>query len=152
MYKNYRLIDQSFASDIPQEFNVITTMSEAELLPKDRFELLDALDYCSRLEDNWNGYDAKKPTNFVIESVKKFIQSLPFNKYMPNELSPDGEGGITLKWLKPGESLLLNFEPGLIHMAFEKNNHDSIFIDNITYLAESSIIPQKIISCIPIRH
>ncbi len=150
----YTLIYNSFTSNYPQEeFGIVTTMSD-QLSKNIPTSLLQALEYCKTLEDNWNGFDAKKPSSLVIENIRKFIESLPHNKCVPDHLSPDGEGGITLKWLKPDQCLLLNFEPWLIHAAFEKNNEQPIFLDDIIYLAVGGVdnmIPQEILHYIPNR-
>lgn len=86
-------------------------------------------------------------------AVKQFIMSLPFNKKYPNTVSPDGEGGLTLKWsldqVQQDKKLILTFEPGLIHMAYKSVVGEPVYEDDIVYSLEDICIPQKIITYIP---
>jgi|GEM_PF-6784204 len=117
---------------------------------KERDELLQAASNMKVLEDDWNGFGAKKPLALVIKIAEKFIQNIPLNKTYPAQLSPDGEGGIILKWIMVDTKLLLNFKPGLINLAVQGKNKKPELIDGIVYNGEG-IIPQKILAYIPVR-
>ena len=147
-YKTFS--DRTTKPTFSTESSAGSTIGTGILYPKEREELLQAINYMKVLEDNWNGFGAKKPLTLVIEIVEQFIQNIPLNKIYPAQLSPDGEGGITLKWVMVDTKLLLNFEPGLINLAIQGKNKKPELIDGIVYNGEN-IIPQKILAYIPVR-
>ena len=120
-----------------------------EICHKERDELLQAASDMKVLEDNWNGFGEKRPLALVIEIVEQFIQNIPLNKTYPAQLSPDGEGGIILKWVMVDTKLLLNFKPGLINLALQGKNKKPELIDDIVYNGEN-ILPQKILAYITV--
>jgi hypothetical protein len=147
-YKTFS--DRTTKPTFSTESGAGSTIGAGIVYPKEREELLQAINYIKVLEDDWNGFVAKKPLTLVIEIVEQFIQNIPLNKIYPAQLSPDGEGGITLKWVTVDTKLLLNFEPGLINLAIHGKNKKPELIDGIVYNGEN-IIPQKILAYIPVR-
>jgi hypothetical protein len=96
----------------------------------------------------WNGYYAKKTKESIIKVAENFIRELPKNKMNPTEITPDGEGGITLKWRLQSEVTILNFEVGLVHLVKELNNGEIISQEGVIYLS-SDFIPSEILEHIP---
>ncbi len=121
-------------------------------LRKERKEILLALEHLEKLDDNWNGYGAKKTLKFVIDTAKCFFEHLPQNRKCPDKISPDGEGGVIFKWGFEENALLLSFEPGLIHLSCRSLDKPTVYCDDIIYQMESDTkIPQDILKYIPTR-
>jgi len=134
--------------------SIYSEHTRAELLPKEKEEILSALSYMENLGDGWNGEHARKPLSLTINMAKSFIKLWPLNKTYPDTVSPDGSGGLTFKWeinSSNKEKLLLNFEPGLIHLAYSKEKVEPELIDNIIFLGEETAMPQRILQFIPVR-
>lgn len=99
-----------------------------------RNDVLYALALSLELDDDWNGYDCLKPTIEAIYHAKEFILQLPLNKCYPIQVSPDGEGGITLKWLLEPElnkKILLNFEEDIVNLVHEPINGENTYEDDL---------------------
>lgn len=60
-------------------------------------ELRETLEDCA--EDGWDGYDASKIDEDIIDDVLKFINLLPTNLSLP-EIIPEPGGEIAFEWYK----------------------------------------------------
>ncbi|HEX6805253.1 MAG TPA: hypothetical protein VF133_16355 [Terriglobales bacterium] len=64
---------------------------------QERFEgLLAALYRFSLLSDNWNSYDAEKPSKNAIRSTARFLKFLYSDLLVPTRLIPSAEGGLAV--------------------------------------------------------
>ena len=146
-------IEENYTEIVPDAIlGESTSPTNGIIFPRERDELLQAIKYLRALDDDWNGFDAKKITHVVFSMLERFINSVPLNLLYPNSVSPDGEGGALLKWASVnGERLLVSFEPGLLHVSHRINGKDT-FVDNIIYGAEDGRrIPEQILSRMPLR-
>ena len=149
---NYSITDSKVRS-ISESTGIDSAWSsECVVLPRKIQELFKILDYLKTIDDNWNGFGARKPYGLAIEIAQKLIESLRFRgKCHPDEISPDGEGGITVKWFTDNESILVNIVPGLLHLAHDYADHrQPEFINSVVYQGENSI-PQQILRHLPNR-
>ncbi len=76
-----------------------------------RREILDRFDILAQREDNWDGYDSKKPTQSTLDYAKglmeeffDFITSDGYSWLTPF-ISSDEEGNVTAEWCGEGRRL-----------------------------------------------
>lgn len=51
--------------------------------------------------DDWDCYEALKPTQEAIDNARLFLKLLPPDKQEPNKVLPDGDeenGGVCFRW------------------------------------------------------
>lgn len=118
-------------------------------LPPERYELLAAIEYLANLGDDWNGYNAQKPSELSTVSAKCFIERLFLNRYYPDKVSPNGEGGLVFTWNLPKERILLTIEGARMHLSHEKEGQQDEFVNEIPFNCEE--IPSEVISHLPIK-
>ena len=80
-------------------------------------ELAKDLDYIEhKLFNDWDAYGAKKPLKTTIKNVRKFLSAWPKEKPLPDKITPDGDGVITLHWIINSRlKLLLSFEKNIAY-------------------------------------
>ncbi len=144
---------QEFTENQVQYFDPATFDNiPAEIYPKQKFRLLDALEYIEgTLSNDWNGHSAIAPSIQAIKMTKYFIENLPFNKNHAAFIEPDGDGGVILKWDNLQEKLLVMFDGFYVHMSYKKEGEPHIFIDDIPFFITSNTLPVQILKYIPKR-
>ena len=76
-------------------------------------EILDRLDVLAQREDNWDGYDSKKPTELVLDRAKHLMEELlnsivsAGHLWLTPFISSDEDGYVTAEWYKEGRRLHL---------------------------------------------
>ncbi len=109
---------------------------------------LKSLQYLRTIENGWNGFNAEKPLGLVIDTVERFILALTFTqKKCPSHISPDGEGGVVLKWIFDLEKVLIVFQPGLLHLARDLRDQEPEFENDVVY--DGGLVPQRILAYLP---
>jgi hypothetical protein len=108
-----KLVETSTWWDTPQIFwseGFTTVNIEQEEFYKQiiqywqRREILDRLDILAQREDNWDGYDSKKPTELTLVHAKhlieEFLDSIVFEGYswLTPFISSDEDGNVTIEW------------------------------------------------------
>lgn len=142
-YSNYEIKE-----DV-QDASTYNEVSENDF-PAQRRRLLEALSYLEKLEDNWNGHTALKPTAQSISMAKHFVIYLFLNKQHADFIEPDGDGGIILKWQSGGKRIFITIDGFELHMSYQENGEEPIFIDNVKFFDTSNkILPTKIVEYIP---
>lgn len=130
--------------------STFNTISENDY-PAQRRRLLDALSYLERLEDDWTGRGAKKPTTSAISMAKHFVESLFLNKQHADYIEPDGDGGIIFKWQSEAGRILLNIDGTMMNMAVHLTDRAPFFIDDIKFFDPGEkILPEEILEHIPL--
>lgn len=120
--------------------------------PEQRKRLLNALGYLKSLEDNWNGYDATKPSPQAIAMAEHFVTYLFLTKEHADFIEPNGDGGLILKWLRGDMRILLTIDGTALHLSYEEGSNEPIFIENIRFFdASNKILPKEILQHIPNR-
>ena len=76
-----------------------------------RREILDRLDVLAQREDNWDGYESKKPTQLTLDHAKFLMEDL-LNTIISAEyswitpfISSDADGYITAEWYEEEQEL-----------------------------------------------
>ena len=135
--------DVDYTPWIPESYD------EGIVLPQDRRLALEALKLLGRLEDNWNGYGAVRPSDFSAQSAENFIRNIPLPFKAPNQLDSDEDGHIILVWSEKGERLIITIEPLMIHFSIERNDEEPICKDDIFF--DGTSVPKEIKECLPKR-
>ncbi|MCK5374500.1 MAG: hypothetical protein KAJ40_04385 [Alphaproteobacteria bacterium] len=139
-------IDQS------QSFNSHSTFNNVpnSVFPEQKWLLLDALSYLEKLQDNWNGVDAKKPTAQSIFMAKHFVKFLLLTKAHADFVRPDADGGLILEWKREDTRTLLTIDGAALHLSYENNGSTPIFVDDIPFFSiDNNILPAKILNYVP---
>lgn len=132
-----------------QDASTYNEVSENDF-PAQRRRLLEALSYLEKLEDNWNGHDAVKPTSQAISMAKHFVTYLFLSKQHADFIEPDGDGGIILKWQSENTRIFITIDGFELHMSYQANGEKPIFIDNVKFFDTSNkILPTKVVGYIP---
>lgn len=69
-----------------------------------RQEILDRFDVLTQREDNWDGYDSKKPTQLTLDHamdiMEEFFDSITSEGYswLKPFISSDEDGNVTVEW------------------------------------------------------
>ena len=112
------------------------TLSDRILVRKN--EIIDNVNEFSKLEENWDGYEACKIDSKIIENVKNLIAKLPnkiFTDYIDINAYPNSNGTISLEF-KSVENNLLTIEVGINNMSgfiIQKDSEIILFnCDDIT--------------------
>ena len=134
--------------DSPEVYQTHGTVTQ-KILPKEYEEVKAALAYLAVLEDNWNGYASKAPTEGSIDATLAFFKSFYLNRPYPNNIAPDGDGAIMLIWLTDNSKIVITVEPGLLHPAIEYVDGRNEFPMAIPY--DLGTIPAEILKIIPER-
>lgn len=89
------------------EFSKATTLSHQSRKISERFDVL------AQREDNWDGYDSKKPTQLTlaraklpIEEILESIFAAGYPWFMPF-ISSDEDGNVTAEWYEEERELHL---------------------------------------------
>lgn len=127
----------------------LSTIDKPTVLPPERIELEKAIEYIGTLNDDWNGFNAKRVTELSINAGKRLIGLIPLNRLYPNKVSPDGEGGLVFSWNPSKERILLTVEGSIMHLSYEKEGSPDKFIDDVAF--DFSEIPGDILSYLPVR-
>ena len=79
-------------------------------------EILDRLDVITQREDNWDGYESKKPNRLSLDNARRFARDF-FDAIASEEhsrltplASSDEDGHITVEWHGEGRQLHLQIE------------------------------------------
>ncbi len=140
-------LDEWIALDV----STFNTVPENDF-PSQRRKLLDALSYLKKIDDNWNGHDAIKPSRQAIAMAEHFVSHLFLTKYHANYIEPDGDGGIVLVWKSENYNILLTIDGTHLHLSYKTAQEDPIFIENIPFFdTEENILPNEILEYIPDR-
>lgn len=78
------------------------------------------LDSYSRLEANWDGYGAVKPSSDIIETTKSFLDILKENKIIKPKIMIAHDGTLSLFWKNKNNYLEIDFD---------SNDHLSFFYE-----------------------
>ena len=76
-----------------------------------RREILDRFDVLAQREDNWDGYDSKKPTELSLARAKHLMEELldsivsNGHLWLTPFISSDEDGDITVEWYEKGRQL-----------------------------------------------
>ena len=76
-----------------------------------RREILDRLDVIAQREDNWDGYESKKPTQSTLNHAEKFVVDLLTSLISAGHswrmpfISSDEDGYITVEWYEDEREL-----------------------------------------------
>ena len=120
----YKYVDISTLFGTLQQWEQYTTVNtEKEGLYKaisrtsKRRKILKRLDTVAQREDNWDGYDSKKPSELIINRAKHFIEELLdiytiSAKYLQLEpfICSDEDGYITIECYKEKRSLCFDIQ------------------------------------------
>lgn len=118
--------------------------------PAQRRKLLEALNYLTKLEDDWNASGAKKPSPRAITMTKHFVEYLLLIKKHADFIEPDGDGGIVLRWQTPTQRILLTIDGICLHLSIKENGAETVFVDDISFFdVKNTILPQDVLSYIP---
>ncbi len=138
------------------EDNTSSSTIFGELKPNEYRILRGLLESLKQLDDNWNGFEARKPSDTAINAAIAFIGFLNWSKKAyPDQIYPDGDSGVVLKWTTRDEKILLVFDAGLLHLAHDYgSSKPATFENDIPYapIAEdqqSEQIPSIIKSHLP---
>ena len=81
-----------------------------------RREILDRFDVLTQREDNWDGYDTKKPTESTIVHAKHLMEDF-FDAivsagylWLTPFISSDEDGNVTAEWCGEGRRLHIQIE------------------------------------------
>lgn len=95
-----------------------TTLEEGAVTPKERGELLKAIEYMRGLEDGWDGFGASAPGHASLQTAEHFIKQLPFGLAYPDKISPDMEETLSLTWiLKASDELHMTIDGLYIYLS-----------------------------------
>lgn len=145
------MFGSSFDSAAFQADNSFAMFNE-NVLPKEKIALLHALDYLSKLKDDWNGYSAVAPTQRAVDMARHFITFLPMNRMHAKKIEPDGDGAIILTWQTQQERIMLTIDGNLAHLSHEKGGQDTTYLNDIPFFNEEDrVLPHQIIDRIPAR-
>ena len=83
----------------------------AIILSWQKRRISDRLDIIAQPEDNWDGYESKKPTQLTIDYAKHLIEELydyitsAGHSWLTPFISSDEDGNITAEWCGEGRRL-----------------------------------------------
>ena len=81
-----------------------------------KHEILERLDILAQREDNWDGYDSKKPTKLTLNHARHLIEELfdsiaaSGHLWLTPFISSDEDGYVTAEWYKGERELHLQIE------------------------------------------
>jgi len=104
--------------DYSYTFEVTNNTLSDRILTR-KIEIIDNVNEFSKLEENWDGYEACKIDSKIIENVKNLIAKLPnkiFTDYIDINVYPNSNGTISLEF-KSVENNLLTIEVGINNMS-----------------------------------
>jgi len=120
------------------------------ILPKERVELLAALSFLEKLEDNWNGHTAKAPSARSVEMAKHFVTCLPLNRSHANKVEPDGDAGVCFTWRSASERVILTIDGAMAYLSHEKDQNSPVFINDVLFFdGADTMLPSEVIERIP---
>ena len=116
------LTDNRFKKEVEKQPSHQTTVEEGRVLPKEREQLLKALNYLRSLEADWDGHGSEPPSPASIEITDAFIKAYPWLHHAsPEQISPGMDGSLILKWrLASGGVLALTIDG--IHLGLNRIN------------------------------
>jgi|HubBroStandDraft_6_1064221.scaffolds.fasta_scaffold174510_2 hypothetical protein len=108
-------------------------------------ELRSSLDACAALADNWDSYDAAKPTRHSIEAADKFLTSLFAELFMPSRVIPSAEGGVAVYFSSGNRTAYVEYRNSReVILAMFDDHSDPIIIE----LTESDADESRALSLI----
>ncbi len=133
--KSYVYTDNEYES---YEYNNSFVLEQLQNISPDKEENLQQINDISLLEDNWNGYGAKKFSMKVIEFARRIIDNL----FIQPEVFPTGRNSIQIEYDKSnGDYLELElFEDNTIKLfvlyANGENKTENISFDDINKVVD----------------
>lgn len=101
---NEHLTNSSFRNCINSPTCAYTSF-EVEVMPNEKKENFDTLDYFETLEDDWDGFGSLAPKKAIIAIAREWIKHLE----MQPEIFPTPDGGIQFEYVI-GKNQHLNIE------------------------------------------
>lgn len=145
---SYKFWDGKGAFVQPQQ----TTVEESVELPKERKQLLSAIQYMRNLKDDWNGFGASAPSHASLQTAENFIKELPFGLAYPDKISPDMEETVALAWtLGNGDVLHMMIDGLYIYLSRLNKDQtvDYLIKEGELKFLSGSFFPDKIKSHLP---
>ncbi|MGH1455810.1 MAG: hypothetical protein ACRBDI_03425 [Alphaproteobacteria bacterium] len=124
-----------------------TTIEEGTVTPKEREELLQAIEYMRGLKNDWNGFGATAPSHASLHTTENFIKELPFGFAYPDKISPDMEETVALAWtLESGEVLHMMIDGLYIYLSRlnKDNSVDYLIEEGELKFISGGFFPDKI--------
>lgn len=119
--------------------------------PRKLFDLLSALEFLSRLEDDWNGWEAIAPTAKTIQMTESFLWSIPLRRDHADKIEPDGDGGVHLKWVLPNSTVIVTIDGSYIYLSSEEASGNVKILGPIPFFDDSiRVLPPEILDQIPL--
>jgi hypothetical protein len=99
-------------------------------IEKDYQDLCSSLDTCASLADNWNSYDAEKPSLATIKAVARFLRKLRTELFLPNRIIPSAEGGVAIYFTRVDKTAYLEYRnSGEVILAMYDNLSDPLVVE-----------------------
>jgi hypothetical protein len=93
-------------------------------------DLCESLDASANLADNWNSYDAEKPSPSAIKAAARFLRRLRTEFFMPNRVIPSAEGGVAVYFTRGDKTAYLEYRnSGESILAMYDNLSDPIVVE-----------------------
>jgi hypothetical protein len=97
---------------------------------KEYQDLAESLDACANLTDNWNSYEAEKPSPAAIKGVARFLRRLRAELFMPNRVIPSAEGGVAIYFARGNKTAYLEYRnSGEMILAMYDNLGDPMVVE-----------------------
>lgn len=93
-------------------------------------DLCESLDLCANLANDWNSYDAEKPSPDTVKAVARFLRRLRAEFFMPNRVIPSAEGGVAVYFTRGSKTAYLEYRnSGEVILAMYDNHSDPLVVE-----------------------
>jgi hypothetical protein len=143
-----RAFDGSYKNTIDTKYQ--SSVFDLKPITPELNSLLNDLNYLSNLNDDWDGYESKKPNLSSIEMAKKLIKMLFFlNKKFPKEIFSNPDGFIIIKWRDKDFRLLIQVKPVALSAVLEKSDNKTKYLRDLDFINSDKNVPKEIFKLIP---
>lgn len=140
------ILEQNFFTSVTDDSTIPPTPA-----PKEKYQLLKAIEVIRDLEDGWNGHRSRAPDPKSVDTAENFISILPFGLMYPTSVYPGTEGSIVFEWKRSdiNDTLLMSIDPyflGFIKINPNKTTQD---LGDYDLLPDNLIFPEGIKNHLP---